>query len=144
MRGVRALKFKVEDDVVVGMVIAREDATLLTMCEGGYGKRTGFEEYRLQSRGGSGVRNIKTTARNGKVVTLNAVTEEDDIVLVSERGMVVRTEAKQVSLVGRDTQGVRVMALKDGDRLVACAHLAAEEEEDGGHADSEEPAATEE
>ena len=107
------------------MVVVDEAATLLSICERGYGKRTVFSEYRSQGRGGSGIRNIRTSERNGQVVSVLAVQEGEGLMLMSEKGMIVRTEAGQVSLIGRGTQGVRVMGLKDGDRVVACAPVAA-------------------
>ncbi|MCA9322033.1 MAG: DNA gyrase subunit A [Planctomycetes bacterium] len=138
-RGVRAVRFKKDDDRVIGLVVRRPDATLLTICENGYGKRTDFEEYRLQGRGGSGVRNIRTNERNGPVVTIGAVSEDEDLMLISERGMIVRIGTGDVSSMGRDTQGVRVMGLREGDRLIACARMAPEDEVEG----AEEPEAVE-
>jgi DNA gyrase subunit A len=142
-RGVRAMKFKSEDDEVVGMVVISEDRRLLTVCEGGYGKRTDFDQYRVQGRGGSGIRNIKASDRNGRVVTVRAVADDEDLIFMSENGMVMRTGVDTISLIGRDTQGVRIMNLKDGDRLVACALLARDDEdpdaEEGGEG-GEEPA----
>lgn len=126
-RGVKAVRLKPEDHVV-GMVVVNDDTTLLSICEYGYGKRSDFSAYRRQGRGGSGIRNILTSERNGEVVAVLAVTEEDGLMLISERGMIVRTEAGQVSLIGRGTQGVRVMGLKKGDRVVACATVAAGED----------------
>ncbi|MEZ6196372.1 MAG: DNA gyrase subunit A [Planctomycetota bacterium] len=131
-RGVRAIRFKTEDDAVVGAVVVAADRTLLTVCESGYGKRTDFEQYRVQSRGGSGIRNIKTPPRNGRVVVVRAVSNDEDLILMTEAGMAMRTGAETISLIGRDTQGVRVMGLKDGDRLVGCAVVARDAEEEGG------------
>ncbi len=129
-RGVRGIKFKSEGDRVIGMVKVEEDRTLLTLCERGYGKKTPFSEYRLQSRGGSGVRNIKTSERNGSVVSVLSVANDDGIMLISEGGMIVRTKVEAISTVGRATQGVRVMRMKGDDRLVACAVIATDELEE--------------
>ncbi|MCB9833540.1 MAG: DNA gyrase subunit A [Planctomycetes bacterium] len=129
-RGVRGLKFKAEDDEVVGMVKGSTDRSLFTVCENGFGKRTPFEDYRLQSRGGSGVRNIRANERNGRVVSVLAVADDEDIMFISERGMIVRTPVAEISSMGRDTQGVRLMRLKSEDRVVACAILAPEEIDD--------------
>ncbi len=129
-RGVRGLKFKSEDDVVVGMVKGSEERNLLTVCEYGYGKRTPFSDYRLQSRGGSGVRNIKMSERNGRVVSVLSVAENEDLMFISERGMIVRSPVAEIRSMGRDTQGVRLMRLKGEDRVVACAILAPEEIDD--------------
>ena len=101
--------------------------TLLTVCENGYGKRTSFEEYRLQSRGGYGVINIKTTRRNGKVVGMKSVRETDELMLITQNGMIVRTGIGDIRAIGRATQGVRVITLKPSDKLVSIARVAGEE-----------------
>ncbi|HEX5137244.1 MAG TPA: DNA gyrase subunit A [Planctomycetota bacterium] len=119
-RGVRGIKLR-KGDEVVGLAIAREGAALLTLCENGYGKRTLVSEYRPQTRGGLGLKDIQTTERNGKVVATCVVDEADEIVLISAKGMIVRTRVGEISLIGRNTQGVRVMNPKAGDRLLACA-----------------------
>jgi DNA gyrase subunit A len=119
-RGVRAIRIE-EGDRVVDMVVCDSQGSLLTVSEHGYGKRTPYEDYRLQSRGGSGVINIKTNERNGQVVAMLAAKEGDHLMMVSERGMIVRTEVGQVRMTGRNTLGVRLMKLDENDRLVACA-----------------------
>jgi DNA gyrase subunit A len=125
-RGVKGIKLRT-GDVVVGMVIVEEKAALFTVCENGYGKRTGLENYRPQSRGGVGLKNIKTTARNGKVVALEAVQNKDDLMLITAQGMVIRTGLDQIRSIGRNTQGVRLIKLKAGDTLVAAEKIAAED-----------------
>jgi DNA gyrase subunit A len=119
-RGVRGIKLR-EGDEVVGLAIAREGAALLTLCENGYGKRTLVSEYRPQTRGGLGLKDIQASERNGKVVSTCVVDEGDEIVLISAKGMIVRTRVAEISLIGRNTQGVKVMNPKPGDRLLACA-----------------------
>lgn len=119
-QGVRGIKLK-KGDRVKDLVIVSEDATLLTVCERGYGKRTPFEEYRLQSRGGQGIINIRTKGRNGKVVAMKAVRDDDDLMLITQSGMMVRTAVNQISIIGRATQGVRVMSLREDDLVVAAA-----------------------
>ncbi|MBD3304526.1 DNA gyrase subunit A [Candidatus Woesearchaeota archaeon] len=126
-RGVIGIKLK-KNDNVIGAVVAQENKTLLTATEKGYGKRTPIKEYRLTSRGGVGVINIKVTDKNGKAVTIKSVNEDDEIILISQHGIVIRTAAKGVSITGRATQGVRVMKLEDKDKLVAAAKIAKEEE----------------
>jgi DNA gyrase subunit A len=125
-RGVKGIKLR-QGDVVVGMVIVEEKAALLTVCENGYGKRTGFESYRSQSRGGIGLKNIKTTDRNGKVVSLKAVQSKDDLMLITANGMVIRTSLGEIRSIGRNTQGVRLIKLREADKLVAAEKIAAEE-----------------
>jgi DNA gyrase subunit A len=125
-RGVRGIKLR-PGDTVVDMVIVEEKAALFTVCENGYGKRTGLENYRPQSRGGVGLKNIKTTARNGKVVALKAVRSRDDLVMITANGMIIRTGLDQIRSIGRNTQGVRLIKLKGGDKLVAAEKIAAED-----------------
>jgi len=125
-RGVRGIRLRARD-AVVGMVVVDRQATLLTVCENGYGKRTGFEQYRSQSRGGLGLINIKTTDRNGKVVGLTAVSEADEMMMMTSGGMVIRMPVKDARTIGRNTQGVRMIRLKDGDHLVAMARVMREE-----------------
>ncbi|MBW3005140.1 DNA gyrase subunit A, partial [Candidatus Woesearchaeota archaeon] len=125
-RGVIGIKLKRHDNVV-GAVVAEAKKTLLTVTEKGYGKRTPIEDYRLISRGGVGVINIKVTDKNGKAVAIKSVADDDEIILISQNGIVIRTAAKGISIVGRATQGVRVMRLESKDKLVAAAKIAQEE-----------------
>jgi len=134
-RGVRGIKLRPGDEVV-GMVIPDEKAALFTVCENGYGKRTGVENYRSQTRGGVGLKNIKTSARNGKVVSLKSVQTGDDLMLITANGMIIRTGLDQIRSIGRNTQGVRLIKLKEGDKLVAAEKIAAEDlEGDEGEAE---------
>jgi DNA gyrase subunit A len=125
-RGVKGIKLRT-GDTVVGMVIVEEKAALFTVCENGYGKRTGMENYRPQSRGGVGLKNIKTSDRNGKVVSLKAVQNKDDLMMITAHGMIIRTGLDEIRSIGRNTQGVRLIKLKPGDKLVAAEKIAAEE-----------------
>jgi len=104
--------------------------TLLTVCENGYGKRTDVGEYRLQKRNGVGTINIKATERNGKVVGMKAVTGTDDIVLITQNGIIMRTSAADLRAIGRATQGVRLINLKEGDRLISIERAAREDDEE--------------
>jgi DNA gyrase subunit A len=124
-QGVRGIKLR-EGDEVVDMVIVEPEGSLLTVCEQGYGKRTPIEEYRVQSRGGLGLINIKTTQRNGKVVALKAVHDEDELMMITANGMIIRTGLDEVREIGRNTAGVRMITLKKGDKLVAAARIAAD------------------
>ena len=127
--GVKGLTLK-RDDQVVDMAVIRPGMSLLVVCENGFGKRTEIEEYRLQKRGGSGVINIRTTERNGTVVALRAVRDEDQLMLISANGIMLRTAIAQTREIGRATQGVRLMRLDEGDRVVSVARIAKEEDED--------------
>ena len=128
-RGVRGIKLKTGDKVV-SLVVADESDSILTVCRHGYGKRTPLSDYRRQGRGGQGIINIKTTDRNGPVVSVLAVQPGDETMMTTIGGMVVRTPADGISEIGRATQGVRVIKLKDSDAVAACARVPREEEED--------------
>ncbi len=120
--GVRGINLR-KGDEVIGMSVIDPTATLLTVCEHGYGKRTKFEEYRVQSRGGKGIINIRTSGRNGKVVAIKSVRDNDELVLITEGGMVVRIGVADLRSIGRATQGVRMINLRSGDRVVALAKV---------------------
>ncbi len=120
--GVRGIKLR-DGDEVVDMVVVEQGAFLLTVCERGFGKRTDLDDYRVQSRGGLGLINIKTTDRNGRVVALKAVHDDDELMMITANGMIVRTGLEQVRAIGRNTAGVRMISLKEGDKLVAVARL---------------------
>ncbi len=116
VRGIRLLG----DDYVVGLVVAHDpDATVITGCQAGHGKRTKLEDYPIKGRGGQGVINIKTEGRNGRVVAVALAKPGDDVLFITQTGMLVRTPVSEISEMGRNTQGVRLVNLKDGDRLVA-------------------------
>ena len=116
------------DDAVIGMVVVSEDSMLLTVCSRGYGKRTEVGDYRKTFRGGKGVINIKTSDRNGEVVAVKGVREEDELMIISQQGILIRLPIKDVSTIGRNTQGVRMINLHEGDRVIDVARLAMEEE----------------
>jgi DNA gyrase subunit A len=138
-RGVRGIKLR-KGDAVVDMVIAEEAATLLTVCENGFGKRTTLEDYRPQGRGGIGLINIKTSERNGNVVALKAVKDEDDIMIMTAKGIVIRTGLEEIREIGRNTQGVRLIKLEENDKVVAVERVVKEEkEESGGTEEAEQP-----
>lgn len=127
--GVRGMSLE-EDDAVVSMVAIDAGGSLLTVCENGYGKRTSIDEYRKTKRGGKGVINIKTTERNGNVVAIRAVVDTDELMLITAKGMMLRTDLSAVREIGRATQGVRLIKLDEDDKVVAVAKLAPEEEID--------------
>jgi DNA gyrase subunit A len=129
--GVRGITLR-EDDEVVAMAVVRESGTMLSVAQNGYGKRTHLDEYRLQSRGGIGIINIQTSDRNGKVVGMAYVHDEDEVMLITQQGMILRTNARDVRVIGRATQGVRLIEMEEGDRVVAIAKLAEREDEAAG------------
>ena len=101
--------------------------TLLTVCENGYGKRTLLSEYRDQSRGGKGIITIKASDRNGAVVGIRLVRDEDDVMIMTEKGMAIRLHCKGLSIISRNTQGVRLVRLEEGDKVAAVASVVSEE-----------------
>ena len=126
-RGVRGVRLEGDDEVVTVEIVDTE-STMMAITENGYGKRTSFDEYRTQSRGGKGIISIQTTDRNGKVVSAHAVTDEHKLMLISEGGQMICIGASDLRVIGRNTQGVRLFNLKDGDKLVSAAVLDPEEE----------------
>ena len=134
-QGVRGVSLQ-GDDVVVGMVVVKpeeiEQSHLLTVCANGYGKRTPVSEYRLTNRGGKGVINIKTTDRNGPVVSVMGVTEDsrDDMVIVTQNGILIRQKVADVSVIGRNTQGVRLINPDEGDQVIDVAQVVNQDEEE--------------
>ncbi|RME40115.1 MAG: DNA gyrase subunit A [Planctomycetota bacterium] len=130
-RGVRGITLGA-GDAVVAMVAANPGDSILTVCENGYGKRTNIGEYRKTHRGGKGVINIKTTQRNGDVVGLLAVRDGDELMLITAGGILLRTDLTALREIGRATQGVRLIRLEEGDKVVAVARIAPENDEDHG------------
>ena len=124
-QGVRGISLK-DNDEVIGMVVASDDKSLLSVTENGYGKRTPISEYRLINRGGSGVINIQCTERNGKVVAVCSVTDSYDILFVSKNGIIMRVRDSDISAIGRNTQGVRIMKLEANDKVVSAVKVARE------------------
>jgi DNA gyrase subunit A len=124
--GVRGITLR-EGDEVVAMEVVREGGTVLTVAQNGYGKRTGLDEYRLQSRGGVGIINIQTSDRNGKVVGIAYVHDDDELMLISQQGMILRMKAGDIRVIGRATQGVRLIEMEEGDAVVSVAKLAERE-----------------
>jgi len=118
-----------DDDEVVSMTLVEKDDTLLTLTEKGYGKRCDVDNYRKTNRGAKGVITMKTVERNGKVACARKVEEDEEIVLISREGMIIRTQAGDISKQGRNTMGVKVMNLKEDDRLKAMSKVISEEKE---------------
>ena len=128
--GVKGISLR-EGDEVVAMEIVRPGSTLLTVTEHGYGKRTELDEYRVQSRGGVGIINIQTSERNGRVVGMASVHDEDEFMLITQQGKILRTVARDIRTIGRATQGVRLIEIDADDRVVALARLAEKDDENG-------------
>jgi DNA gyrase subunit A len=126
--GVRGMKLD-EGDEVVALDLVEAGATLLAVAENGYGKRTEMAEYRLTRRGGKGIITMKTTEKTGRVTGVRMVTDDDQIMLVTSGGKVIRLRVNEIRVIGRNTQGVRLIDLEEGERVVAVARLAEREEE---------------
>ncbi|KPJ60489.1 MAG: hypothetical protein AMJ42_01455 [Deltaproteobacteria bacterium DG_8] len=125
-RGVRGMTLD-KDDEVIGMESIGEGATILTVTENGFGKRTNTSEYRIQGRGGMGIITIRTTARNGNVIGMKQVTNEDEIMLITNYGKIIRIKIKGISVIGRNTQGVKLFGVEKDEKVVGIAHLAEKE-----------------
>jgi DNA gyrase subunit A len=146
--GVRGMDLS-KGDYIVGMAVTPkehkkgkngdpdESDLVLSVTEQGYGKRTDVDEYRLQSRGGKGVINVKTTARNGKVVSIMLVNEKSEVMVISQFGKIIRIDTKNIREVGRSTQGVRLLHLEEGDRLAAASVIPPEETNGNGNGHGE-------
>ena len=131
-KGVRAITLG-KGDEVVGMEQAPTDGEqpdVLSVCENGYGKRTAFSEYKRQHRGGMGVITIKTSERNGQVVGIKLVDESKDLMVVTEKGMTIRTRCEEIRSVGRNAQGVRLVRLEEGDKIARIAPVVKDDEEE--------------
>ncbi|HEY7188973.1 MAG TPA: DNA gyrase subunit A [Vicinamibacterales bacterium] len=127
--GVRGIELRDEDEVVA-MEVLVPGGTILTVTEQGYGKRTGLDEYRVQSRGGIGIINIQTSERNGKVVGVTQVTNEDELMLITQQGKILRMASSSIRSIGRATQGVRLIDIEGEDRAVSIARLAEKDDEE--------------
>ena len=128
-KGVRGMRLP-ENHSVISMVVPEESGLLLTVCENGYGKRTHISEFPTKGRGGKGMIAIQASDRNGPLVGATQLFDGDEIMLISDQGTMVRTRGDEVSIVGRNTQGVRVIRLKEGEKLVSLARIAEPEEDD--------------
>ena len=126
-RGVKGIKLA-KDDELIGMEIINNDTAILAVTENGFGKRTKGSEYRAQGRGGAGVITIKATQRNGSVVAIKQVTDQDDLMLITDRGKIIRISAKGISIIGRNTQGVTLIDVDKEEKVVGVARLADDEQ----------------
>ena len=122
--GVRGIRMKDKKDEVVGMISVNDmDANILVVSENGYGKRSSLEDYRLTNRGGKGVKTISITEKTGKLVTLKSVSDSDDLMIINKSGIAIRMQVEDLRVMGRATQGVKVISLKDGDSIAAVAKV---------------------
>ncbi|NTU70179.1 DNA gyrase subunit A, partial [bacterium] len=132
--GVRGIRLTGEDDEVIGMVCIENDIyDILVVSENGYGKRSKLEDYRITNRGGKGVKTINITEKTGKLVALKEVLDTDDLMIINKSGIIIRMEVKQLRVMGRATQGVRLIKMKDDDSIAWVTPVA--EDEDKANAD---------
>ena len=129
-RGVKGMKLSQKDSKVISMMIGEEDKTILCLSENGYGKKSRLEDFTLHNRGGQGVIALKTSDRNGLMVSASSVTEEDGIMLISDKGTLIRTAINQIPTLSRNTQGVKVISPKDGEKLIEGVPFTIDEEEE--------------
>ena len=127
-RGVKGIKLR-DGDEVIGMVVATEESNLLSITENGYGKQTPISDYRRTNRGGIGIINIKTSERNGAVVSVKDLGQNDDLMIVTKNGIIIRSDGSKISTVGRNTQGVKLINLDKGDLVIDSALVEKEDEE---------------
>ena len=129
--GVRGIALD-EGDEVVGMICIEPDSMqdVLVLSENGYGKRTDLDEYRITNRGGKGVKTINITEKTGNLVSIQAVTDDNDLMIINRSGVTIRTEVKQIRLAGRATQGVRIINLREGDAIASVMAVPVSENEE--------------
>ena len=137
--GVRAITVNGEDDEVVGMIVVEEGDgfDVMVVSEQGYGKRSALEDYRITNRGGKGVKTITVTDRTGELVSLKAVTDEDDLMIITKKGTMIRMGVDTLRVMGRATQGVRLITLRKGDEIASIAKVPASDEEEDQLMDTE-------
>jgi len=128
--GVKGIELD-DGDEVIGMVVVRRDVTLLVVSEHGYGKRSELSEYRVQKRGGRGIITLKVTDKTGTIVALKEVLPDDELMMITKHGIIIRVPVEGIRVIGRNTQGVRVMNLEAGDAVVGVARVVKEDEEGG-------------
>jgi DNA gyrase subunit A len=141
--GVRGIRLGKGDKVVGAVNLQRKGTTILVATQRGFGKRSEEDEYRTSHRGGKGIFTVKTSEKTGKMVAIKEVVNTDDIVIVTSDGMVIRQHAADIRVAGRNTQGVHLIRLNDGDTVAAVAAVVAEEEEDKQLAEKEKPISNE-
>ncbi len=129
-RGVKGITLKGKDDSTIGMVVVKREGTVLAVSENGYGKRTDVINYNVQNRGGQGVITIKTSGKVGKMVALKEVVDNDDLMIITQKGVLIRQPVKNITTIGRNTQGVKLIRLDEGDKIAAVTRVVEEEEKE--------------
>ena len=127
--GVRGIRLGTKDDYVIGMLIVRREGSVMVVTNKGYGKRSDLSEYRTQKRGGKGVITIKTTEKVGNLIGIMEAIDEDDIMLITDRGIMIRQPVSNIRTIGRNTQGVRLVKLDDKTHITSATRVLKDEEE---------------
>ena len=127
--GVKAITLSIDDDVV-GMGIIEEDTDILIVTNKGYGKRTPVDEYHIQTRGGKGIKTCHLSEKNGEMVSLRTVKEDEDLMIITQSGIIIRTAVTGISKLGRNTMGVKLIRMGEGDEVATVARIQKEEEQD--------------
>lgn len=130
-QGVKGININTDEEKIIGMELIDDQMEILSVTEHGYGKRTESSQYRKQTRGGKGILAMRLTDKNGEIVQIKPVTDKDDLMIITDRGQVVRTKVSGISLMGRATQGVRLIKPKDGEKVVSIAKIIESEDDDG-------------
>ena len=127
--GVRGIQLD-EDDYVIDMGLVFREGQILTISENGYGKRTPIDEYRSQKRGGRGIITMKITEKTGNLVALKVVNEDDELMMINSEGIIIRIGVDEISTMSRNTQGVMLMRIEEGNKVVSVAKIKKDEDED--------------
>ncbi len=131
--GVRGVTLGSEDDEVIGMVCVQdENEDILVISENGYGKRSKIEDYRITNRGGKGVKTINITEKTGNLIAVKSVSNDNDLMIITQNGLTIRLNVSSISVLGRATQGVRVINLKGDDRIASVARVNVESSDENG------------
>jgi DNA gyrase subunit A len=137
--GVRGITLQNDQDEVVGMVSVNDmESEILVVSENGYGKRSSLDEYRITNRGGKGVKTLNITEKTGKLVSINGVTDADDLMIINKSGLTIRMDVSTLRVMGRATQGVRLINIKETDSIAAVTKVMKDDEEESIAADGEE------
>lgn len=127
--GVRGIRLSSKDDRVIGMLVVKRDGSILVVTDRGYGKRSSLEDYRTQNRGGKGVITIKTTKKVGQLISIMEAIDSDDLMLITDRGIMIRQPVEQIRTIGRNTQGVRLAKLDEGTKISSATRIFKDQEE---------------
>jgi DNA gyrase subunit A len=126
--GVRGIRLSSKDDRVIGMLVVKREGSILVVTDRGYGKRSSLEDYRTQNRGGKGVITIKTTEKVGQLISIMEALDSDDLMLITEKGIMIRQPVEKIRTIGRNTQGVRLAKLDDGTHISSAARIFKDED----------------